>query len=277
MELDIETFNPTKAEITALAEKNRNLSIKDLDDKEGYELVDAGRKELQQARINITKIGKDLRANAVKFQKDVIALENDLLEIITPLEKELKAQLEAIDIAKEKRERLEALPYRKEKLLAIEVEMTDDEILSLDDQAFLDKFNSLKLAWLEAKEAKLKEAEAKVEADRLENERKQKEALDHIAAQKKEAEEAESRKAEIEEAKKQAAEQARLDLEREAKEAEAIAEKKAKEEQEALEKKKKYQKFCAEHGYSVETQDDFHVIKTDKEITLYKKVGTLKI
>ena len=75
--LDIEKFNPTKAEIVALAEKYKSLTIKGVDDKQGYALVDEARKELKKVRVKIAKDGKLLRSEAVDFQKAVIAKEKD--------------------------------------------------------------------------------------------------------------------------------------------------------------------------------------------------------
>lgn len=89
------------------------------------------------------------------------------------------------------------------------------------------------------------------------------------------------RKEKLEEAKREAAIKAKKEAEEEQARKEA-AKKKAKEdqlakekaEQEALEKKKKYKEFLDSHGYN---ETDFKVFRDGDTITLYKKVGELKI
>jgi hypothetical protein len=57
-----------------------------------------------------------LRADAITFQKAVIEKERELIGIIEPLEKELKAKEEEIEKQKETERRKESLPQRKEML-----------------------------------------------------------------------------------------------------------------------------------------------------------------
>jgi len=202
-------FNPSIAEATAIAEKYRGLTIKNVDDKEGYKAVYDAQQELKNLRVDITKFGKKEREEALAWQREVLRQEKELLKIITPVEDELKAERERIDEEKKKAERLVLLPSRKKMLEEIGDAMNDDEILALDEKEFSELFNAKKLAYLEAKEAQLN-----AEREKLDQE-------------KREAEEAKQRVEELEKAKEEAATRAKED-----------AEKKAKDELEQMEKKK---------------------------------------
>ena len=95
--LNIEKFSPKKAELIALADKSKGLVINGVDDKIGYSLVHDTRMELKRARVEIAKTGKNLRADALSFQKAVIEKEKELIAIIEPVEKDLELKQEAIE------------------------------------------------------------------------------------------------------------------------------------------------------------------------------------
>lgn len=155
--LNIEKFNPTKAEITALVDKYKGLTITGIDDKAGYEAVHKARMELKAVRVNITKTGKSMREEALKFQKDVIAKEKDLVEMVEPTERDLEAKQKAIDEEKEKIKRKAILPERKEKLDAIGVNYDDDSILLLDENQFTEYYNRMHTEYLEEKERQVRD------------------------------------------------------------------------------------------------------------------------
>jgi hypothetical protein len=239
--LSMDKFNPTRAELTQMAEKYKTLTIAGAEDREGYMKVDVARKELKKTRIQIEKDGKLLRAEAVAFQKAVIEKEKELVGLIEPVEVNLAEQQEAIDEEREKLKRMELLPERKEKLAAIGIEVDDEFILLMDDLRFSEFYNLENSKYLEEKKRKIEEEQkAAVEKARLEKE----EAEENIRREKENAE-------------------------RIAKEAEekAAAEKAKKEE---LEKRKEYQAFLEKNSY-VEGED-FYLQKTDKKIVLYKKI-----
>ena len=279
-DLNIEKFNPLKAEITSLVESIKNTIISMPGDKTGYDLMKDNKKTLQKRRIELTAMFKDERAGAVAYQKGIIAIEKDLLGIIEPLESEIDSAIQKVDEAKQREERKAILPDRKEQLKSIELELTDDEILDMDEKQFAQFFVDKKMAYLEAKQRKIDEANAKIEADRL---AKQHDA--ELAKAKKEAAAQATKDAEAKaEREKQVIidennrkEAARLAAEAQAKknEEELIAKEKAEAEQFA--KRKKYQQFRAEFGYSEESQDDFIEKKVGNKIILFKRVGEFNI
>lgn len=271
MNLEIDNFNPTVAELHELAEKYKELTIDGLDDKDGYERVHKARMELVRTRLEITKTGKALRDDANKFAKAVIAKEKELVGLIEPVEKELKAKQDEIDEKRERARRFSLLPERMEKLLEIEEVVSTDELLGMSNDQFLSFYNERKEAWLFRKEQELAEERLRVEqeANRIENE-------------KREAEAAKKREAEIELVRKEAAKKAEQETkERLARQAREKVEQEAKE-QASLERKKKYQSFLAEHG-AIQWMNggaqgiEFMIQKNGEEVRLYKFVGSIKI
>lgn len=188
MEFTIEKFNPTKAELLALAEKSKGLVIKDINDKEGYQAVHKQRMELKNTRVLITKTGKEAREKALAFQKEVIAYEKELIGIIEPIETDLQAKQDAIDLEKEKLKRVALLPERKFKLVAVSVELSDDEILEMDDVRFDTFYNQKNAEFLEKKQQEILEAQAKIGAEnkRIAEEKRIEEARKEAEAKAKE-------------------------------------------------------------------------------------------
>lgn len=309
-DLSIEKFSPQKAELKTLADKYKDLDINGVDDRAGYLMVDEARKDLKKKRVLIKKTGKEMRDEALKFQRSVIALEKELIEIIEPIEIALKEKQDKVDNEIEREKRKAVLPERQEKMKEIELEISDDELLDMDPKEFTEFYNLKKGEYLDKKEAELKaeqerlarekeieeaKKKAKEEAEKKaaeEAKRKEAEAKEREEKLKREAEEAkkkaeEEKKKAVEEAERKAkeekekliAEQKRKEEERKEKEEaeKKAAEEKAKkerEEQEALEKKNKYIKFLADHGCTEDTKGDYQVIREGNKRILYKKIAT---
>jgi uncharacterized protein YifE (UPF0438 family) len=136
--LEIEKFSPTKAELTKLLEASKALELPDLFDEAQLRKVKDARINLRDARIDITKTGKALREDALKFQKAVITKEKEFVAIIEPEENRLADLEEAAAKAVQRKARVEVLPRRKERIAAIADGMseTDDHLLDMDDPTF---------------------------------------------------------------------------------------------------------------------------------------------
>lgn len=91
-----------EADLIALREESKWLSIKGPDDKAGYKIVRDQRLKLKNARTSIANDAKDLREGAVKFQKTVIAREKELIAIISTAEENLIQEEDAYNQAVEK-------------------------------------------------------------------------------------------------------------------------------------------------------------------------------
>jgi hypothetical protein len=200
------------------------------------------RTRLQKARTRIEKIGKFLREDYVRMSKEVLAKEKELIGIIEPEEKRLKALEEEAERKAEAEKRRVQLPERIEKLNRIGdgLENFEDMLLDMDDKTFDEYYNG--------------RVTIKNNKDRAELERREREI--------KEKEEAVRREAEIKAREEQARidERARLEREevdrknREVREAE---EAKIREEQEAKKHESDiaYQMFLASHGYDEDSED----------------------
>lgn len=282
--LDINKFEPKKVELVELSDKYKNLEIKGVDDKDGYSLVDVARKNLKSKRVEITKTGKAMRDDALKFQRAVIAKEKELVGIIEPVEIELKKKQASIDEEREKISRIELLPNRKKWLKAIDVEMEDDFILLMDDAQYEAFYNKKNAIFLDKKAQKLKEKEDKIAREKeIEDAKKQA----RIDAEKQAKIDADNAKIKAEQDKQRAIqkekdkaekEKQRIIQEQKNKE-QAIKDEeyRKKEEQEQLEKKKKYVKFLKDNGWTEKNKQEFHTVTENGVVTLYKKLGEFKI
>jgi len=289
--LNLEKFSPTKAELARMADESNTLIINGIDDREGYQRVHEARVKLKSTRVNLEKIGKMLRMDALIFQKKVIETEKELIAIIEPAEQLLQSKQEAIDEEKERVKRKALLPARQEQLKEIDLIIADDLLLLMDDTKFIEFFNTKKSLFLAEKERKIqeeadrkqaelkaeidrKEALLKAESDRIELEKKR-------LQEQKDADEREKRhQAEVEKARKEAEAKTKRDIEAkiraEAEEKERIEKERIqneKAEAKRLAREKKYQEFLKKHGYTEKTKGDFMIQRKNKnEIVLFKKV-----
>jgi len=256
--LNLDTFNPKKAELQTLSAKYKSLTIKGVDDKDGYKAVDAARKELKTTRVDLKKKGKEMRDEANQFSKNVIKLEKELVWEIEPMEKELKEKQEAIDELVKIEKRKEGLPARRERLAEIWVEISDEENLAMDWDEFSNFFADKKMEWLEERERKIKEAEEKAAEE--------KRIVEEKEAEKKREEE---RKKELAEAEKRAAEEAKKEAERKARE--KIA--KAKQDKVNAQEKAKQEKVRAEFEKArIEKEHKAEIAKIKEDAEKKKKM-----
>jgi colicin import membrane protein len=310
--MEIQKFNPTKAELIAVVDEMKPLIEKEIKDVNDFALVDEGRKRLQKMRTNIQRFGKELRADYIAAQKEVIRQENELVEVIDPVEKALKDKQDAYYKAEEKKKRLLFLPARRAQMQEIELMISDDTILAMTDEEFSKLYLEEKGFSLKKKEeaAELKRkhdaedlrlAQEKLDNDRKELERQKQIEADKIQAAEnarlqaiKDAEiekervikqrEADARKAEADkEAAVQAEKQKAIDLENKrladlAKEKQEAEDKRIAEEEERrlLVKRDEWQKILFDAGYSEETKAQFHIIKTDTHMIIYKLINSFK-
>lgn len=91
--IDIENalveFNLPEAVIAEKRESYKDLVIKDINDKPGFELVHKARIDMKNLRVAVQKRGKELRASAIKWSNKVIAEEKRLIGQIEPIEDRL--------------------------------------------------------------------------------------------------------------------------------------------------------------------------------------------
>lgn len=285
--LNIDAFNPKKAELMELAEKSKPALNIQIVDKRTYDQVHSTQMILREQRINIEKTGKSLREDALRFQKDIIAIEKELVAVIEPIEEELRTKKKAYDDEQERiKQEVEAqkqakITARIQALARYDItydtlthgimsDVTFDALISAK-QAEFDEAEKIRLEQIEngriARE-KLEEDQRKFREEQEEVARKNKEAQDKIDAERKaiedeknaiekarvDAENEEKRQKEFaeatERARLQGIEDARILQEKKEMEAKRIEDARIqseKEEQEKLEKKKKYIEFIKSH------------------------------
>ncbi len=237
--MEIKQFTEMEAELVSLAKGYEGITINGVDDKEGYKLADEARKDLKAKRVEIKKIGKHLRDDAIKFQKSVIAKEKELVALVEPLEKSLKDQQDDIKMQKLRLSNEEKLPARSSEL-AKYTDDTEFDLLGLTDSEFESLLAEKREVYLAKKEAELIDREQKAK-----------------------------RAQELEEAKKQAV---RDKEERDEREKELAKLKKAEQKRE-LAKKEDFVRFLAENGYTQEDKGEFYIKDDGETVTLYRKVA----
>jgi hypothetical protein len=292
--MEIIKFDPTIEELNKLVTVSKKIKVTDINDKKQIEVVRENRIILKTARVAITKRGKELREEALAFQRNIISQEKELIAIIEPEEERLSAIEEEVKQKQLIEERKALLPTRREQLDAIGdgMTVTDDVLLDMDTETFsayknervAQKNESDRLA-IETEKRKVQEEAERQQREKETQEREkrareeaQAEAERKLALAKEEAEMRIQR--EKEEAERRViAERERIEREQKEKEARELQEKaeaaaRAKAEQEVLEKKKKYQAWLTKNDYSEST----HYLRNEGGVvTLYKIISTFKI
>lgn len=303
--LSLDQFDPTVQQLNEMVAAAQAIDPSDI------KAVHEQRMQLKTARVAITKKGKEMRDDANKFAKAVIAKEKELIGIIEPEELRLKEVEDAEKQRKEREDRLAILPTRKDRLAAIgdQVEVTDDELLDMDAEQFevyynrrLADKNEAERAALEEQKRQQEEEQRKLDAEKEAREREERARQEERERAEREAKEREERAArEAEEAKQRkiadrknkltslglepADEHVNLDDEafgalvakREAEIAREREEEARAQEEAARKEDERYQNWLAEIGYNEDTQDEFYFShSTAGHIVAYRTVGSYK-
>lgn len=177
---EIVKFNVTNAEIAKLHADTKDLTIADVNDKQGYEAVHKARMVIKAIRVDVTKMGKGYREKANAYLKAVLTEEKRVLGMIQPIEDHLideetrytealakiKAEVEAKEAARIKArvDRLYKLDCRfdgKNWQYGGEDIASQDVIAHSTDEQFTDLVQMLEEAAAEIAEARAKEAAEK--------------------------------------------------------------------------------------------------------------------
>ena len=239
-------LNITDAAIAELKEKYLPLKINGLEDKAGLDAVYKARMDVKKTRVALQKYAKELREDAQAWSKKVISEEKRVVSELEYIEihlqceedkiQDLKDQIKAEEEARENariQERMDAL-----KVYGFSVEYA--LLKGLDEESFHKVLDNAREQWLIEENRKREEEEAaRVDAERLEAEKKELAELrakqaeaqriidqenekirleqEKIEAEKRKlendriaAEQAKQREAELQKAREEAAEAARL-------------------------------------------------------------------
>lgn len=182
IETGLQILDQKEAELTELSKKLGGLTISGLDDKEGFKVVREGRITLKNARVGITKAGKALRENAVKFSNRVIEREKELIAIVAPAEERLEQEEDAYlalqeqaRIKKEKEEN-ERIQKRVDALAKFDYAVDLYELKIMDEENFQALLGHAEAEFQKeqlrkAEEAAYMQAEKEAEEKRVANER----------------------------------------------------------------------------------------------------------
>ncbi len=252
------SFETVRAEVSKLATQYADITA--ISNKAGRDQAHAAAMTLKNRRVEIQRRAKEVREDAVAFQKAVIAKGDELAALIEPEEQRLLKLRDAWDAEQEriKREAAEAEQRRKQgheaKIAGIRsvvvdssgksalclqhiisgLEMEDVSEASFEEYApvasrakaeTLDKLRAMKAEAeaREAEQARIK-AEQEAEAKRLAAEREELARLRAEAEARRKEEEAKAAEARAAEAARLAAERAEIAKQREEQEAKARAE-----------------------------------------------------
>lgn len=257
-------FDPTVEALQQMVEATKNITATDLTDKDQLKIVKENRMALKNARVKIEKRGKELRDDAIKYQKDVIAKERELVSIISGEEDRLSEIEEEAKQIQIRKERAEQLPARRERLAVIGdgIEATDDELLALDDTKFDTYVNN-------RASAKIIADRNKIEADRIANEHEATRLENEKNAREREEKARVDERTRLETQAKEK-EEKRIENEKHAAEEKA---RKEQEERERIEKQDAYRNFRVQLGWSEETRHFYKEENVGGVITVWKKLG----
>lgn len=286
-------FDPTVEQLNQIVESTSKITADDLSDDVKIALVKETRIKLRDSRIVIEKQGKSMREGALKFQKDVIAREKELVAIIEPEEKRLKEIEDQATLIRVRAARSELLPMRKQELGSVVLDMpTDEFILDLDNDEFITYLNTeiglknirdrdeierekARLAD-EARIAQVKKYAEVAERNRIEQASK--------ADEERRINKAAEDKINAEKAAQKLIDDARIEAARIAREAQEevdraciareIEEKVAADKKANQEAQEKYLEWAKSLGWSVETSNQFRTEHTANGIHLWKIWGT---
>jgi hypothetical protein len=279
--LSLDDFNPKKAELIALADKYRGMTIKDESDKEGYNAVHEAQMELQSTKVDIEKRGKEMREDAIAFQKAVIALQKSLTAPIIEVEEELKAEKARInqlklDIKlKAEREAREITDKRIRELAQYNVNIPLFELEHMGEAEFVTLVETSRVAY-EAQQAEI--AQAIIDRQRLDQERAEFEAEKRKMDIEKQAildeQNKAKREAELAAAREQSRLQAIADTEVRIAREKLVKDQADQAEKQKLEAGRKFKAWLTINGVTEDNKSEYKVITENNTSTLYKIIST---
>lgn len=185
--------NVTEQVLSALKEKYGNLRLKSVDDKESYLEVKQAARDCAKVRTLATKVCKEGREDAVKIQKGWIAEEKKVLARVAEVEGPLDAEIDRFDaevqrkITEEKNRQEEAYINRQAALTKMGAVYSNGSFVlgEASFEANLIKESSQEV-WEDAVIPKFTEEYEKIEAVKVEEQRKRAEAEAEMKRQQEE-------------------------------------------------------------------------------------------
>lgn len=271
---ELQQFNVTDAAIAELDGRYRKLTVKDVNDVAGYEVVKKARIDIKKRRVDVEKTRVALKAESLEYGRKIDGEAKRIFALLEPIENHLITQEKIVDDEKERikkeaeeKERVR-IQARTEKLVSLGMSfngiiysfngtsLPHDLMTKATDEQMDTFYHKVETAAearrkeeegkrlaLEAEQKRLAEIEAeqkRIADEQAKKERALKAEADRIEAEKKAADDA-KKKEEAERIRVQELEKARMEAAEKAKKEEA-----ARIEREAKEKAEKEAKAEAE-------------------------------
>lgn len=206
IESELKKFSLTDAAITQMEKEYMPLTVKGIDDKDGYKAVRDARLLVKNHRVEVEKTRKALKADSLAFGRAVDDEAKRITAKLEPIETHLTKQEDVIRLelerrkAEEERLRQEKIRGRIRRLVALNLikytgtgyefgdfEIHDEHIATLSDEDFESTYENFSRA-VQKEKTRLAEEEKsrQEERERMEAERKRLEAIE-LEQQKREA------------------------------------------------------------------------------------------
>ena len=194
-------------EIAALDQRYSALKISDVNDKVGYDVVHRARMDVRARRIEVEKVHKEGKADALKHCRDWDAAKNTLIANLEPIESRLASEEKRIDdliqAEKDRKQQIinDRVRDRQNALLAVNAitAIRREDLPAMDEADFRAHLAVHTATFNEAKRVQA-EKDAELEKLRAEAEKRQQE---QAAAMEKQRQEMAAQQAEIDRQRKE--------------------------------------------------------------------------
>jgi chromosome segregation ATPase len=190
---ELSKFTPTEATIAKMREEFMPLTINGVEDKAGFEACHAARMIVKSRRIDIERLRKELKADALKFGQTVDAEAKRLTALILPIETHLEDQENAVNAEKDRIRNAARLAAEAAEKSRLEAEAAR---LKAEQDAERERLR-VEREKLDAERKAMEAAQAKIDAERLAQEA-EKRRLEQIESNRLHAAEVERTRVETE-------------------------------------------------------------------------------
>lgn len=186
-ETQLAKYNLSNRKIAALSKDCMKVKVKDVNDKEGYEIAKTARIGVKNIRCQIENTRKKLKKESVKYNNDVDGEAKRITALLAPIENYLISQEKIVDDEKKR--------IQQEKVDAIKKgEEEKQEKIKEDQRVESDRLEKIRIQQ-EEKEKQLKQQQDKIDADKKKIEEEEKTTIG-IEQAKKESIEPEKKETE---------------------------------------------------------------------------------
>lgn len=139
---ELSRFRVQDKAIAKLAEDYLPLKIDGINDKKGFDLVHRARMDVKNRRVDVEKLRKELKADALEYGRQVDSEARRITEMLEPIESHLQAEEDAVTAEKarikkaEEDARAKIVEERVQALMAFGVDFKRDWLAGMTEEAF---------------------------------------------------------------------------------------------------------------------------------------------